>query len=135
MPTSPGGQRTTRVFSRDGSPDFSVESIQTDDVSITVVRGGVRIVCEYDQYGIIDISADSATIRRPVEPKAAGAMAAGPNGEHIENAGQPMEVFLEGDVVFRRDARRLGRQGEQKTFSGKRAYYDFRTHRFVGCEG
>ena len=136
LPTPPGARRVIRILSRDGSPDFSIESIRTDDVSIMVVRGGVQIVCEEDQYGIIDVSADSATIRRPVDAKAAGAVEVGPNGESIEKAEQPMEVFLEGNVLFLQDERKVAGNGEQKTVHWKRhckrAWYDFRTHRFVG---
>ena len=46
-----------------------------------------------------------------------------------------MEVYLEGNVVFLQDERKVAGNGDQKTFRAKQAYYDFRTGRFVGLEG
>jgi lipopolysaccharide export system protein LptA len=135
LPILPGTQRITRIFPRNGGPDFSYESLKTvDGVSIAVIRGGVEIVSEAPQFGIIDVSADSAIIWRRIDPQAGGGVMKGPNGEDIESAGAPMEVYLEGNVVFLQDERKVAGNGDQKTFRAKQAYYDFRTGRFVALK-
>ena len=59
----------------------------------------------------------------------------GPNGELIENANQPMEVYLEGNVIFRQDENKVAGKGDQRTFRAPRAYYDFLRDRFVALDG
>ena len=46
-----------------------------------------------------------------------------------------MEVYLEGNVLFLQDERKVAGNGDQKSFLGKSAYYDFCTDRFVLLEG
>ena len=46
-----------------------------------------------------------------------------------------MEVYLEGNVIFRQDERKVAGNGDQRTFRAKRAYYDFLTDRFVALDG
>jgi hypothetical protein len=136
QPIMPGSQRITRILPRNGGPNYTFETLKTKDgVSITVIRGGVQIVCEAPQFGIIDLSADSAVIWRQTDPKNGGGVIKGPNGEDIDNVGQPLEVYLEGNVLFLQDERKVAGNGDQKTFKGKSAYYDFRTDRFVLLDG
>jgi hypothetical protein len=130
LPLLPGSQRFTRILPRNGGPSFSFETLKTQDgVSITVVRGGVQIICEAKEFGIIDLSADSAVIWRRTNPKTG--VLKGPNGEDIDDVGDPMEVYLEGNVIYLQDERKVAGNGDQKSFLGKSAYYDFRTSRFV----
>ena len=46
-----------------------------------------------------------------------------------------MEVYLEGNVIFRQDESKVAGKGDQRTFRATRAYYDFLTDRFVGLDG
>jgi hypothetical protein len=132
-PILPGTQRVTSIFPRSG-PDFTFQSLKTvDGVQTFVIRGGVVIKSEAPQFGIIDIEADSAIIWRRTEPKGKTATF-GPNQEVVENAGQPLEVYLEGNVIIRQDERKIAGNADQKTFRAKRAFYDFRTGRFVGLD-
>jgi len=62
-----------------------------------------------------------------------GRTAANPHGERIENAGQPMEAYLEGDVVIRQGKPVVEGKGDPPAYRGKRACYDFRTNRFSGA--
>ncbi len=135
IPIMPGSQRITRIYSRNGGPDFLFNKLKTvDNTEITTVRGGVVIVTQAPApTGIIDLSADSAVIWRKIEPQK-GTKSLGPNGETIDDPGQPMEVYLEGNVVVRQDTRQIAGPGDQKTYRGKRVYYDFRTGRAVVLE-
>ena len=56
----------------------------------------------------------------------------GPNGETwVDDANQPMEVYLEGNVVVRQDQQKFAGKGDQKTIRRPRLYYDFLTERMV----
>jgi hypothetical protein len=99
----------------------------------TIVRGGVTILTESPQFGMIDIAADSAIIWRRVDEKGRG-ITRGPNGEEIEDARNPMEIYLEGNVVVRQDERKVAGNGDQKTYRVKAAFFDVLTDRFVGLD-
>jgi hypothetical protein len=100
-------------------------------MEVYVCRGGINIVTRAEKFGIIDIEADEAVIwRGPDREK--GKAARGPNGEYIEDANkQPMEVYLEGNVVLRQDQNKFAGRGDQRTLRAPRLYYDFLTDRFV----
>src|SRR5208337_4141449 len=55
--------------------------------------------------------------------------------EQPENANQPMEVYLEGNVIFRQDENKVAGKADQRTFRAPRAYYDFLRDRFVALNG
>ena len=130
-PILPGTQRITRITPRNGGPDFSFQQLPTvDGVSTKVIRGGVQIYAEMPGSGILDIEADSAIVWTRVD-KGKGPVA-GPNGAEIQDASQPMEVYLEGNVILRQDARKVAGKADQKTFRAERAFYDFRSARFLG---
>lgn len=134
VPILPGSLRVTRIYPRTGGPEFYVQRLpMVDGLDTVIVRGGVNIVTEAPQFGLIDIAADSAVIWRKVDPKGRG-IARGPNGEEIEDARQPMEVYLEGNVVVRQDERKVAGNGDQKTYLAKAAFYDLLTDRFIGVE-
>ena len=63
----------------------------------------------------MDIEAESAVVWRHPDPKK-GEEVYGPNGELIENANQPMEVYLEGNVIFRQDENKVAGKADQRTF-------------------
>ena len=61
-----------------------------------------------------------------------GEPSAGPNGETwVDSSSQPMEVYLEGNVVVRQDQQKFAGKGDQRTFRAPRLYYDFLTERLV----
>src|SRR5262249_11634328 len=105
-----------------------------DGTIIVVYRGGVNIVTKTPQFGTVDLEAESAVVWRHPDPKE-GEKPVGPNGELIENAHQPMEVYLEGDVILRQDENKVAGKGDQRTYHAKRAYYDFLTDRFLALDG
>ena len=98
-----------------------------------IIRGGVNIVTRSEQFGEIDISADNAVIWRRV-PQDGKSVATGPNGEEIEDAHAPMEIYLEGNVVLRQDERKVAGTGDQKIYRAKQAYYDVLYDRFIGLD-
>ncbi len=86
------------------------------------------------KFGVVDIEAESAVVWRHPDPKK-GEAVYGPNGELIESANQPMEVYLEGDVIFRQDENKVAGRADQRDFRAPRAYYDFLTDRFLAYDG
>ena len=131
-PITPGSQRVTSIFPRSGRKvDIQFLPEQPDGTRVVIYRGGVNIVTKTPKQGIVDIESESAVIWRHPDPKK-GEEVRGPNGELIENANQPMEVYLEGNVILRQDEKKIAGKGDQRTFRAIRAYYDFLTDRFVG---
>ncbi len=131
-PITPGTQRVTSINTRGGRPlDIRRISVLPDGTEIFVCRGGVNIVTRADKLGIIDIEADQAVIwHGPSREK--GEPIQGPNGEWIDDADkQPMEVYLEGNVIVRQDQRKWAGKGDQRTLRAPRVYYNFLTDRFM----
>jgi hypothetical protein len=132
VPITPGTQRITRIAPRTGGPLFIFQRLPlVNGVDTVIVRGGVNIVTTAPQFGEIDISADSVIIWRKVDANGKG-IVTGPGGVEIEDAKNPMEVYLEGDVVVRQDERKVAGNGDQKMYRAERAYYDLLAERFVG---
>jgi hypothetical protein len=127
-----GGFRTTSLFTRSGRQLQIVKLPPTPDGSTTwIFRGGINIVSQSAKSGTIDIEADEAVMWRGPDPKK-GEPSIGPNGEtFVDDARQPMEVYLEGNVVVRQDQRKFAGKGDQKTVRAPRLYYDFLTERLL----
>jgi hypothetical protein len=133
-PIIPGSQRVTNVYAKVG-PNFTIDVLPTtaDGTVITVIRGGVNIVTDAPMLGTIDAEADQITIWRRKKPDGANTRI-GPDGEVIESQEDPMEIYLEGHVIFRQDRRVLQGKDDQTVFYANRAYYDYRADRFLGEE-
>jgi hypothetical protein len=132
LPITPGTQRIT-TFDRRGSRslDFKMIGKLPDGTEVWICRGGVNIITRADKLGIIDIEADEAVIWRGPSPEK-GEPIQGPNGEWIDDANkQPMEVYLEGNVIIRQDQRKWAGKGDQRTLRAPRVYYNFLTDRFL----
>jgi len=132
-PILPGTQRRTSILPRSGGPGFTFETQPTtpDGTSIAVIRGGVNIVIHSPPpLGTVDVSADSAIIWRKADPEK-GAKGIGPDGELVESSRQPMEIYLEGHVVFRQDERVAAGNGDQKTYRAERVFFNVQSDRLV----
>jgi lipopolysaccharide export system protein LptA len=125
----PGSQRLWSVAPRDANPKFTFERLRASDGTfVYIVRGGVNILSEDPQNGTIDISADNAVIfsDRDVQDPSQGVR---------EKANSKFQVYLEKNVIFRQDARKVAGNGDQKSFKSDRLFYDFRTERLVAYDG
>jgi hypothetical protein len=132
VPIMPGSQRTTVVLPRSGRQmEFRRLSVSPDGVEIYVCRGGINIVTRAPRIGTVDIEADEAVIWRGPAPKK-GEPLVGTNGETwVDDARQPMEVYLEGNVILRQDENKIAGRGDQRTVRAPRLYYDFLTDRML----
>jgi hypothetical protein len=131
MPITPGSQRQTIIRPRSGQKLNAVRQTTPDGGEVWVVRGGINIVSRTTKFGIVDLEADDAVIWRGAK-REKGIPVPGPNGEVlIDDAKQPMEVYLEGNVVLRQDQNKYAGKGDQRTVRAPRMYYDFLTDRFV----
>ena len=121
IPVTPGTQRVTRIGPRGGRPlDIRRIAVMPDRTEIFVCRGGVNIITNADKLGTVDIEADQAVIWRAPGSKD-GEPIQGPNGEWIDDANkQPMEVYLEGNVIIRQDQRQYAGKGDQRTLRATR---------------
>lgn len=131
-PVLPGSQRVTVVRTREQSTILALDPTP-DGVQAIIVRGGINIVATTPQHGVVDLEADSAVIWRHLDDKNTQ-RAIDTGGRITEDAGQPMEVYLEGHVVVRRDARKYAGQGDQQIVQASRVYYDFLTDRSVNMD-
>jgi hypothetical protein len=132
LPIMPGSQRLTRFFNRSGRPlDFRPLGKTPEGVETYIARGGINIVTQSPKMGTIDIEADSAIIWRGKSP-AKGEPYKAPAGDlWADDARQPMEVYLEGNVVLRQDENKYAGKGDQRTVRAPQLYYDFLTDRMV----
>lgn len=134
-PILPGSQRVVSIFASNGGGNFQIETLPTtpEGVTTAVVRGGVTITATALQLGAVDITADNAVIWSGPAPAGKG-QGLGSNAELVQDANQPLEVYLEGDVTIRQDERKVAGNGDQRLFKAKRAYYDFRTQKAVALD-
>ncbi len=112
----PPGTRRIRLFSRS---DVRIRARWFPDpdtnVGIAVIDAGVNLIIDNLQgYGTLDISADRVVIWTTAEQEP------GLRGETVQDDQTPLEVYMEGNVVFR--------QGERVIYAD-RMYYDVRSHR------
>ena len=137
-PIAPGTQRIVNIYPLNGGPNFKWQNLPEtqDGFLITVIRGGVNVVVDSPAKlgGTIDLAADNVVIWRKNAEKSKVKLV-GPDGEVVEDAGEPMEIYLEGNVVVRQDERKVQGNGDQKTYRASQVYYDFRTERLVAIKG
>jgi hypothetical protein len=131
-PVIPGTQRVTVIRMREQSSVLALDPTP-DKVQPILIRGGINIVATSPQHGIVDLEADSAVIWRHLDDKNTKRNI-DTGGRITEDAGQPMEVYLEGHVVVRRDAQKYAGQGDQQIIQASRVYYDFLTDRSVNLD-
>ncbi|WP_337177127.1 hypothetical protein [Paludisphaera sp.] len=131
-PINPGSQRQTWINQRSSRP-MSIQKDRSGDTEIWIVRGGIHVVSVTDDNGTLDAEAESAIIwrrKREGDPDST----TGPQGEVIDDAGKPMEIYLEGDVVLRQDENKFAGRADQRTFRAERVYYDFVSDRLMATQ-
>src|SRR5262249_36125038 len=96
VPITPGTQRVTMLFPRSGRTlDIHRVATTPEGLEVYVARGGINLITQGEKFGIVDIEADEAVIWRSPEGQT------GPNGEWKQDEREPLEVYLEGNVVLR----------------------------------
>lgn len=125
----PGTQRIWSISPRDAGPNFSVRRLEsTERKSVTfVIRGGVNITGLDPKQGVVDISSDNLVVWTEADE---GGGKPGENGAQTD-AKTRLEIYAQGNVICRQDARKVAGNGDQKTFLAERFYYDFRTDRAI----
>jgi hypothetical protein len=133
-PIVPGSQRIVNIFLRRNAADAQFQRLPTTEngTDIFVVTGGVTVVAEsYGRFGTIDVSADNAIIWTRL-----GQGGGGPDGVRIvQDANQPLELYLEGNVIFRQDERKVAGHGDEKLIEARQFYMDLRSQRFTALDG
>jgi hypothetical protein len=132
VPIMPGSQRITRISSRSGRPyEMRVLPTTPEGVETWIIRGGINMVTQAPRFGTIDIEADEAVIWKG--PKLAkGEPLQGTNGEMwVDDAREPMEVYLEGNVILRQDENKFAGKSDQRTIRSPQLYFDFLTDRML----
>jgi hypothetical protein len=128
LPVNPGTRRVVNINPRDSGGAFASEVRLAEDgsgMATVVIRGGVNLTAEVPGRGTLDVSADSAVIWTDLGGNSRGA------GRLEQRADTPMEVYLEGHVVFRQDSRQVAGDGDQKTVQATSFFMDLRTEWFV----
>ncbi|MBX6315036.1 MAG: hypothetical protein IRY99_19295, partial [Isosphaeraceae bacterium] len=130
-PIIPFSQRLWSITSRDAIP-FKFDVYTAKDGTITIViRGGINITSTDLKNGTIDITADNAVIWTRRSEKTGAAPGAGVN---TQGQDEPLEVYLEGHVIFRQDKRQVAGTGDWKIFKANRLYFDYRNERSISLD-
>ncbi len=130
-PIQPGTRRVTAIY---GGRDFAPRQYQASDgTKITVMTGGVNIVTNDPKQGTIDVEADSAIIWQKPKP-GSPPQRVGPSGELVQAPDDPLEVYLEGHVIVRRDPRKLQGADDQTVYRATRAYIDYIADRCIAID-
>lgn len=130
-PVLPGSRRTWSITPRYGGRTWQLSTTKAADGSdVYVIRGGIVIVSEVEGRGRVDLAADHVVLW--VRPKPDGqARTFNPAGSTPLDPDQPIEAYLEGDVVIRQDQLELAGTADQHIIEAASAYFDFRTERVV----
>ena len=115
VPTIPPGTRRVRIFPRGDVPlQFQWKTDPATNQWTIIFDQGVNLIVDgLDKIGSLDVSTDRLvlwTVARQ-QPDL--------SGQAPQDAQQPMEVYMEGNVVFR--------QGDRRIYAD-RMYYDVRAH-------
>ncbi len=93
-------------------PEAEVFSNPNSNERVALIKSGVNIVVDgVDQFGSIDVDTDNLVIWTEGGLQPIG------EGESVQSKDNPLEIYMEGNVVFR--------QGE-RTIYAQRMYYDVR---------
>jgi len=136
-PILPGSQRTVTAGPRNGGT-FGFKSLptSTDGTETVILTGGVNVVINSPApRGTTDISADTVVIwyrNKNKGRKGPAASATGPVPPQDED--EPLEFYMEGNVVVRIDERTIAGNSDQKTYLAAQAYHDSRLKRFYALD-
>ncbi len=128
---TPGTERLVGIYPRDSNPNYSHIAKKIDDKTYLIIaQGGVNVVVESgERLGTADLSADRVIMWVGVDDKT--------QVTKIEEGGKfsqlhqtPIEIYLEGNVIFRVDERKVAGNGDERVLRAEKAYYDARTDRF-----
>ncbi len=134
-PMLPGTRRTWSITPRYGGRTWQLNTTTAADGStVYIIRGGVIIVSEVEGRGRVDLAADHVVLW--IKPKAGkDDRQPNPTGTTTFDPDQPIEAYLEGDVVIRQDELKLAGTDDQHIIEAENAYFDFRTERVVANKG
>ena len=110
-PGGPQGMRRIQTFPRSQVP-YNYQATSNPDRNETIIqlRQGVMVIINgLPNTGTLDISADNMVLWTTG--------ATGMNGETVQDNNVPLEIYMEGNIVFR--------QGD-RTIYAQRMYYDVR---------
>lgn len=132
---TPGTQRVVGIFPRDSSKNFSIQELPlVGQTRIVVIQGGVNIVMETGpQFGTVDLSADRIVLWITDDDTTKASMI-DPSGQFKQSNQAPLEVYLEGNVIYRMDERKVAGNGDERLVRAETAYYDARNDRFTAMQ-
>jgi beta-lactamase regulating signal transducer with metallopeptidase domain len=130
--TPPMNPRTISLFPR-GTRTLQIVQLPTTPEGVVTYqcRGGIKIVCKWENLETISMEADEAVIKRAQRRKGdEGAVAR--NGETwIDEAALLMEVHLKGDVVVHHRDGNITAKGDERTVRASQLDFDFVTGRLT----
>jgi len=99
-----------------------------------IYEGGIEIVAPNSEgTGTVDLTADRAVIW--IQPPANNDPFRGGRSFEAISKTNRIEVYAEGNVIFREDELKIDGPGDSRSARAKAAYYDFQTERFVALNG
>ena len=134
---------TRRTFTVSGGPNFQFDQFEFKPGEVTfVLRGGVNVVTDMPKsgpvgsagYKTVDLSADQMVIFTQKNKKNPNAPMNPITGIQ-QDADEPLQIYMEGNVRIRQDNREVAGKGDEKIFEAEQAYYDLRTERMLALKG
>lgn len=131
----PGTQRVVGIFPRDSSKNFSIQELPVvNQTRIVVIQGGVNMVMETgSQFGTVDLSADRIVLWI-TDDEVSKATMIDTSGKFKQSNQAPLEVYLEGNVIYRMDERKVAGNGDERMLRAETAYYDAKADRFTALQ-
>ncbi len=133
---------TRRTFTVSGQPGFQFNQFEFKPGEITIVlRGGINVIADIPKdgpvatagYKTVDLSADQMVIFTQKSKKNPNATI-NPLAGVQQDAEDPLQIYMEGNVRIRQDERQVAGKGDEKVFEAEQAYYDLRTERLLALK-
>ncbi len=126
----PGSQRVINI--RTGSlTSIKMLDRLPDGTQTIVIRNKVNITTQTPEQGIVDLEADNVIIWIRSKQDDPPIQIDPANNRITTKSNQPIEFYLEGNVVVRQDQQRIQGKSDQRTYQAERAYYDLQQERML----
>jgi hypothetical protein len=129
-PLNPLTSRVVNIYPMNpGLTKFRRLARLEDGTETYVVNGGIQVIVDDPERGLLDITARNAVIW--TRGGQGGSLSLGSSSQSVDD---PLEFYLEGEVEFRQDKREFTGVEDQLRVQARRFYADVKTERFFALD-